>query len=60
LYICASAHDSFVCFLIVPFEASATRALAKGITYYNPILKRGIPNFMSIVKEAGVHGNVSL
>jgi tryptophan synthase alpha chain len=29
-------------------------------TYYNPILKRGIPNFMTIVKEAGAHGNVSL
>jgi tryptophan synthase alpha chain len=29
-------------------------------TYYNPILKRGIPNFMAIVKEAGVHGNISL
>ncbi|CAD6220869.1 unnamed protein product [Miscanthus lutarioriparius] len=27
-------------------------------TYYNPILKRGIPKFMSIVKEAGVHGLV--
>jgi len=27
-------------------------------TYYNPILKRGIPKFMSIVKEAGVHGNI--
>ncbi|KAJ1288022.1 hypothetical protein BS78_02G056500 [Paspalum vaginatum] len=27
-------------------------------TYYNPILKRGIPNFMSTVKEAGVHGLV--
>jgi tryptophan synthase alpha chain len=25
-------------------------------TYYNPILKRGIPNFMTIVKEAGAHG----
>jgi tryptophan synthase alpha chain len=28
-------------------------------TYYNPILKRGIPNFMTIVKEAGLHGNIS-
>lgn len=28
-------------------------------TYYNPILKRGIANFMTVVKEAGVHGNVS-
>jgi tryptophan synthase alpha chain len=27
-------------------------------TYYNPILKRGIPNFMTIVKEAGLHGLV--
>ncbi|GJN10088.1 hypothetical protein PR202_ga28151 [Eleusine coracana subsp. coracana] len=27
-------------------------------TYYNPILKRGIPNFMTIVKEAGVQGLV--
>lgn len=26
-------------------------------TYYNPILKRGVANFMSVVKEAGVHGN---
>jgi tryptophan synthase alpha chain len=29
-------------------------------TYYNPILKRGVPNFMSIVREAGVHGNIFL
>jgi len=28
-------------------------------TYYNPILKRGIPNFMTIVKEAGLRGNIS-
>jgi tryptophan synthase alpha chain len=27
-------------------------------TYYNPILKRGVANFMSVVKEAGVHGLV--
>ncbi|EAZ02994.1 hypothetical protein OsI_25135 [Oryza sativa Indica Group] len=27
-------------------------------TYYNPILKRGIANFMTVVKEAGVHGLV--
>jgi len=27
-------------------------------TYYNPILKRGIPNFMTIVKEAGLRGLV--
>ncbi|GJN24733.1 hypothetical protein PR202_gb12491 [Eleusine coracana subsp. coracana] len=27
-------------------------------TYYNPILKRGVPNFMNIVKEAGVQGLV--
>ncbi|XP_062189556.1 tryptophan synthase alpha chain-like [Phragmites australis] len=27
-------------------------------TYYNPILKRGIPKFMTIVKEAGIHGLV--
>ncbi|XP_062188032.1 tryptophan synthase alpha chain-like [Phragmites australis] len=27
-------------------------------TYYNPILKRGIPKFMTVVKEAGVHGLV--
>lgn len=70
-------------FWFAPFQASATRALAKGttfedvismvkgvipelscpvalFTYYNPILKRGIPKFMSIVKEAGVHGNIYL
>ena len=28
-------------------------------TYYNPILKRGIPNFVTIVKEAGLRGNIS-
>ncbi|TVU41898.1 hypothetical protein EJB05_15457 [Eragrostis curvula] len=39
---------------VVP-ELSCPVAL---FTYYNPILKRGIPNFMSIVKEAGVHGLV--
>ncbi|CAN6171148.1 unnamed protein product [Urochloa humidicola] len=27
-------------------------------TYYNPILKRGIPKFMTIVKEAGLRGLV--
>ncbi|KAL8137296.1 hypothetical protein V2J09_003297 [Rumex salicifolius] len=27
-------------------------------SYYNPILKRGIDNFMSIIKDAGVHGLV--
>ncbi|KAE8781466.1 tryptophan synthase alpha subunit [Hordeum vulgare] len=27
-------------------------------TYYNPILKRGVANFMSVVKDAGVHGLV--
>jgi tryptophan synthase alpha chain len=26
-------------------------------TYYNPILKRGVSNFMAIIKQAGVHGN---
>jgi tryptophan synthase alpha chain len=41
---------------VIP-ELSCAVAL---FTYYNPILKRGIPNFMSIVKEAGVHGNASL
>ncbi|XP_042480172.1 tryptophan synthase alpha chain-like [Macadamia integrifolia] len=27
-------------------------------TYYNPILKRGTEKFMSIVKDAGVRGNI--
>ncbi|XP_009367754.1 tryptophan synthase alpha chain [Pyrus x bretschneideri] len=27
-------------------------------TYYNPILKRGIPEFMSTIKDVGVHGLV--
>ncbi|OMO78407.1 Tryptophan synthase, alpha chain [Corchorus capsularis] len=27
-------------------------------TYYNPILKRGVGNFMSTVKDAGIHGLV--
>jgi tryptophan synthase alpha chain len=27
-------------------------------TYYNPILKRGVSNFMAIIKQAGVHGLV--
>ncbi|XP_073362634.1 tryptophan synthase alpha chain-like [Aegilops tauschii subsp. strangulata] len=27
-------------------------------TYYNPILKHGVTNFMSVVKEAGAHGLV--
>ncbi|TKW30781.1 hypothetical protein SEVIR_2G060700v4 [Setaria viridis] len=39
---------------VIP-ELSCPLAL---FTYYNPILKRGIPNFMAIVKEAGVHGLV--
>ncbi|KAL6880104.1 hypothetical protein ACP4OV_011669 [Aristida adscensionis] len=39
---------------VIP-ELSCPLAL---FTYYNPILKRGIPKFMSIVKEAGVHGLV--
>lgn len=25
-------------------------------TYYNPILRRGIENYMTIIKDAGVHG----
>lgn len=25
-------------------------------TYYNPILKRGVRNFMATIKQAGVHG----
>ncbi|KAF6986702.1 hypothetical protein CFC21_004425 [Triticum aestivum] len=39
---------------VVP-ELSCPLAL---FTYYNPILKRGVANFMSVVKEAGVHGLV--
>ncbi|GJM96908.1 hypothetical protein PR202_ga13783 [Eleusine coracana subsp. coracana] len=27
-------------------------------TYYNPILKRGVRNFMATIKQAGVHGLV--
>ncbi|XP_015690257.1 tryptophan synthase alpha chain-like [Oryza brachyantha] len=27
-------------------------------TYYNPILKRGVQNFLAIIKQAGVHGLV--
>lgn len=27
-------------------------------TYYNPILKRGVGNFMSTIKQAGIHGLV--
>ncbi|XP_008665598.1 tryptophan synthase alpha chain, chloroplastic isoform X3 [Zea mays] len=27
-------------------------------TYYNPILKRGVGNFMSFIKQAGIHGLV--
>lgn len=27
-------------------------------TYYNPILKRGIGEFMSTIRDVGVHGNV--
>ena len=38
---------------VVP-ELSCPLAL---FTYYNPILKRGVANFMSVVKEAGVHVN---
>ncbi|KAL5648070.1 hypothetical protein ACJX0J_042425, partial [Zea mays] len=53
-------------------QASVTRALKKGtklnslscpivlFTYYNPILKRGVGNFMSIIKQAGRHGLVVL
>ncbi|CAL1356978.1 unnamed protein product [Linum trigynum] len=39
---------------VVP-EISAPIAL---FTYYNPILKRGIGQFMSTVKDAGIHGLV--
>ncbi|CAI0385649.1 unnamed protein product [Linum tenue] len=39
---------------VVP-EISAPIAL---FTYYNPILKRGIGQFMSTVKETGIHGLV--
>lgn len=28
-------------------------------TYYNPILKRGVRNFMATIKQAGVHGSFS-
>ncbi|ONM36863.1 Tryptophan synthase alpha chain chloroplastic [Zea mays] len=28
-------------------------------TYYNLILKRGVGNFMSIIKQAGIHPNLS-
>lgn len=27
-------------------------------TYYNPILRRGIENYMTIIKNAGVHGTL--
>jgi tryptophan synthase alpha subunit len=27
-------------------------------TYYNPILKRGVGNFMSFIKQAGIHGKL--
>lgn len=27
-------------------------------TYYNPILKRGVENFMSTVRDVGIHGNL--
>lgn len=26
-------------------------------SYYNPILRRGIENFMSTIRDVGVHGN---
>jgi tryptophan synthase alpha chain len=25
-------------------------------TYYNPILRRGVENYMTVIKNAGVHG----
>ncbi|KAM6565222.1 hypothetical protein CsatB_025220 [Cannabis sativa] len=48
--------DSIISMLkeVVP-ELSCPIAL---FTYYNPILKRGTQNFMSIIKDVGVHGLV--
>ncbi|XP_062080909.1 tryptophan synthase alpha chain-like [Humulus lupulus] len=48
--------DSIISMLkeVVP-ELSCPIAL---FTYYNPILKRGTENFMSIIKDVGVHGLV--
>lgn len=28
-------------------------------TYYNPILKRGVGNFMATIRQAGIHGKLS-
>ncbi|KAJ3688116.1 hypothetical protein LUZ61_017280 [Rhynchospora tenuis] len=48
--------DSVISMLreVVP-ELSCPIAL---FTYYNPILKRGVERFMSIVKDVGIHGLV--
>lgn len=49
-------YDSIISMLrnVVP-QLSCPLAL---FTYYNPILKRGIDNFMSTIKDVGVHGLV--
>jgi len=28
-------------------------------TYYNPILRRGVENYMTVIKNAGVHGTLT-
>ncbi|KNA11141.1 hypothetical protein SOVF_137970 [Spinacia oleracea] len=49
-------YDSIISMLknVIP-ELSCPIAL---FTYYNPILKRGVENFMSTIKDIGVHGLV--
>lgn len=66
----------YICFFsiynrISPFNSSSFVLNSKQVvpklscpialfTYYNPILKRGVEEFMITVKEVGVHGKVKV
>lgn len=49
------SHVIYVIFQVIP-QLSCPIAL---FTYYNPILKRGVDKFMSIIEDVGVRGTCS-